>query len=116
LVFFARSSFSKAFIDETYYLPFHYTEFWSAFLFTLVEAVIFVSAGLFGFASGWQRFFLVVVALNVVTALVAALLFTFAPFHFERPAHFIEYSSQILVTSSNFVFVLPSRKETKPSS
>ncbi len=44
----------QEFIEANYFLAFHYTEFWSAFLFTLVEAFIFVSAGMFGFESRIQ--------------------------------------------------------------
>ncbi len=58
---------------------------------------------------------MVVVASNIVTSFVAALLFTFAPEHFERPAHYIEYASQITVTLANFAFILPGYRETKKS-
>ena len=104
----------QEFIEEHYYLPFHYAEFWSAFLFTLVEAFIFVSAGVFGFTTWFQRIFMVIVASNVVSSLVAALLFTFSPEFFERPAHYVEYASQITVTLANFIFIFPNRKSYKP--
>jgi hypothetical protein len=84
----------QTFIEENMYLPFHYTEFWSAFLFTLLEAFILVSAGLFAFDSKSQRFFLVIIALNVVSSFVAALLFTFSPEHFEG-ACFICFVSSV---------------------
>jgi hypothetical protein len=86
------NSFEQDFIEENYYLIFHYTEFWSAFLFTLVEAFILVSADVITFDSMLQRLVLVVVALNVVSSFVAALLFTFMPIVFERPSHYIEVS------------------------
>lgn len=102
---------SQEFIEENYFLAFHYAEFWSAFLFTLVEAFILVTAGVFGFKTKLQKVFLLLIAGNIVTSLVSALIFTFEPEHFERIAHYIEYGSQILVTSTNFVFILPSRKQ-----
>ncbi len=40
---------------ENYYLPFHYTEFWSAFLFTLVEAFTLMSAGVISFDTKWRK-------------------------------------------------------------
>ncbi len=58
---------------------------------------------------------MVIVASNIVSSFVAALLFTFAPTHFERPAHYIEYASQITVTVANFAFILPGYREGKRS-
>lgn len=40
----AANNFDQDFIEANYFLPFHYTEFWTAFLFTLLEAFILVSA------------------------------------------------------------------------
>lgn len=93
------------FIEENYFAPFHYTEFWSAFLFTLVEAFILVSADL-TFESWFEVLLVCVVGVNLVSAFVAALLFSFAPHLFERPAHYIEYASQITVTLANYVFII----------
>jgi hypothetical protein len=105
----------QEFIEANYYLPFHYAEFWSAFLFTLVEAFILISAGVFTFKTSIEGVFMLIVGLNVASSLVAALLFTFAPFIFERPAHFIEYGSQITVTLANFIFILHHRPSSKVS-
>ena len=99
----------QEFIEERFRLPFHYTEFWSAFLFTLVEAFIIVSADL-AFKSMIEIGMVVVVGINVVTSIMAALIFTFEPDTFERTAHFIEYSSQITVTCANFIFIWNSRE------
>ena len=35
-------------IEEDFYLPFHYAEFWSAFLFTVLEAFILYTSDVLG--------------------------------------------------------------------
>jgi hypothetical protein len=92
-------------IEENYTLPFHLAEFWSQFLFAILEAFILVAANILDVGSVGKFFQLLLVALNVILTLVAALLFTFSPLLFERPAHYIEYAAQITITMANFVFI-----------
>ena len=107
---FAANNYDQEFIENNFMLPFHYTEFWSAFLFTLVEAFILVSADI-SFETVFQKVMVCVVGLNVVTSVIAALIFTFNPLIFERIAHYVEYSSQITVTLANYVFIVQSKPE-----
>lgn len=112
---FGANFLSQDFIEANFYLAFHYAEFWSAFLFTLLEAFILVESGIFGVSSWMELAMLGVVGLNIVSSFVAALLFTFSPETFERPSHYVEYASQITVTLANFIFIArsPSRKKLK---
>jgi hypothetical protein len=98
-------------IHEKFYVPFHYTEFWAAFLFTLVEAFILVSAGIFSFKRLLDKLMMLVVGFNVVASFVAALIFTFEPHLFEEIAHYIEYGAQITITLANFIFIIQTKKE-----
>lgn len=105
------NNFDQDFIEENYYLPFHYTEFWGAFAFTLIEAFILVSADVLKVESIWQKLQLLLVGVNIVGSMVAALLFSFAPYLFERDAHFIEYSIQVTITAANFIFIFNSPRK-----
>jgi hypothetical protein len=95
----------QAVIEEYYTLPFHLAEFWSQFLFSILEAFILVAADIIDVDTPAKFFQLLLVIINVILTLVAALLYTFSPLLFERPAHYIEYSAQITLTMANFVFI-----------
>lgn len=59
----------------------------------------------------WGKLQLILVGLNIVGTLIAALLFTFAPAIFERPAHYCEYAVQVTITSANYIFIFNAPKK-----
>jgi hypothetical protein len=104
--------YDQVVIEEHYLLPFHLAEFWSQFLFSILEAFILVAANILDVGTVGKFFQLLLVALNVILTLIAALLFTFSPLLFERPAHYIEYVAQITLTLANFVFIFQLDRKT----
>ncbi|KAL3905756.1 MAG: hypothetical protein SGILL_009547 [Bacillariaceae sp.] len=101
----AANNLSQDLIEERYFAPFHYTEFWSAFVFTLLEAFILIGDSALAFQTTWEMCMLYLLGFNVVTSLIAAMLFTLHPETYEETSHLIEYASQIAVTMVDFVFI-----------
>jgi hypothetical protein len=93
---------SQKYIEENYYLPFHLSEFWAVFIFTTLEAYILVITNTVELNSTLRAF---LVFFNVVSTFSCALMFTLDPHTFEVPAHYFEYSLQILITCVNFFFI-----------
>ena len=59
---------------------------------------------------------LTLVSINVVTAAIAATLFTMDPELYEVPSHYIEYASQITVTLVDYLFILGGGRTQGPTS
>jgi hypothetical protein len=97
--------YDQTVIEKNYLLPFHMAEFWSQFIFAILEAFILVAANILDVGTIGKFSQLMLVALNIVLTLVGALLYTFSPLLFERPAHYIEYVVQITLTLANFIFI-----------
>ncbi len=96
----------QEFIEENYYLPFHLLEFWAVFVFSVIEAFVLHSVGLLQFeGSLFQKTQTVLVWSNILFTMMTAVLFSLYPPFYEVPAHYMEYSAQILLTIVNFVFI-----------
>jgi len=92
----------QAYIEENYYLIFHMTSFWAVFVFTLMEALLLISVDKIVWSNKFQ---FLIVMFNVMTTFTTALLFTIYPREYEVPAHYMEYSAQIFISSVNVIFV-----------
>lgn len=92
------------FIEEHYYRVFHMLAFWSVFVFTVLEAFILLTAEvmLFNYQNALQSS---IVLFNVLFSFATAILFTIYPDRYEVPAHWMEYSVQILISSVSLLFV-----------
>jgi hypothetical protein len=94
------------FIESQYYLPFHLLEFWAIFVFTLIEAFVLVSTGTLKVNGSWtQRLQIGLTGFDILYTLMIAIIFSMDPEVYEVPAHFMEYSAQVLITLVNFIYV-----------
>jgi hypothetical protein len=94
------------FIESNYYLPFHLLEFWAIFVFTLIEAFVLVSTGTLKVNGSWlHRLQLGLAGFDILYTLMIAIIFSMDPEVYEVPAHYMEYSAQVLITLINFVYV-----------
>ncbi len=96
-------------IELKYNVPFHMLDFWGSFGFALIEAAILVIADMVTIGS--MRYF--IVAVNIGTTLIAAILFSFNPEFWEVPCHWIEFSAQIFITLSDILFIFHQFKKTE---
>jgi hypothetical protein len=98
---------SQEFIEDNYYLAFHLSSFWGVAVFTVLEAFILVAADaiIFTWEKWWYFVGALLILINVVASFTAALLFSLDPEVYEVESHYIEYSTQILISSINFVFI-----------
>lgn len=96
-------------IDSKYNVPFHMLDFWGSFGFALIEAAILVTADMVEIGS--FRYF--IVAINIGTTLIAAVLFSFNPEFWEIPCHWIEFSAQIFITLSDILFIFHQFKKAE---
>jgi hypothetical protein len=78
-------------------------EFWGAFIFAVLEAFILVSIEVLD--PGKNMLPALLIGINIIGTLVAALLFSFSPELYEVPSHFIEYGVQITITATDFLFI-----------
>jgi len=92
---------SQEIIDSEYNVPFHMLDFWGSFGFALIEASILVIADMVEIGS--MRYF--IIAINIGTTLIAAVLYSFNPEFWEITCHWIEYSAQIFITLSDLFFI-----------
>lgn len=97
-------------IEENYYLPFHMLDFYQSFIFAFIEACILFVTG----AITTKSFKTLLVLLNVGGTLVALILFTFDPEFFESLSHWIEYSTQVLLTLTDFLFLFATKDPSSP--
>jgi len=93
---------SQELIEEEYYYSFHLTAFWGLFAFTLLEAFILIATDIITWANKCQT---LVILFNVMAAFATAMLFSFDPHLYEVPAHYMEYSVQILISWVNIIFL-----------
>jgi hypothetical protein len=93
---------SQDFIELFYFSSFHLTAFWSVFGFTLLEAFILISTDILSWSNKLQT---LLVLFNVMSTFATATLFTFDPHEFEVPAHYMEYTVQILISGVNIIFL-----------
>lgn len=100
---------SPEIIDAKYNVPFHMLDFWGSFGFTLIEASILVIADMVEIGS--VRYF--IVAINIGTTLIAAVLFSFNPAFWEITCHWIEFSAQIFITLSDVLFIFHQFKKAE---
>jgi hypothetical protein len=96
---------SQTVIESELYIPFHMAEFWSAFLFALLEAFILLASNVLSVESTWQKLQVLLVGFNVVATLTPALLFIYSSELLEVPAHYMEYGAQITIAATNFIFI-----------
>lgn len=96
-------------IDSKYNVPFHMLDFWGSFGFALIEAAILVTADMVEIGS--IRYF--IVAINIGTTLIAAVLFSFNPEFWEITCHWIEFSAQIFITLSDILFIFHQFKKAE---
>ncbi|CAD8047737.1 unnamed protein product [Paramecium primaurelia] len=93
-------------IEEYYYLPFHQLDFWGAFLFALSEGCVLILTGIVTLDS--YKIYLIII--NIGGTLIALILFLFNPEFFEPASHWIEYSVQLLLTLTDFLFIFQQDK------
>jgi len=93
---------SQELIEEEYYSSFHMAAFWGVFGFTLLEAFILIATDIITWANRCQT---LVILFNVMAAFATAMLFSFDPHLYEVPAHYMEYSIQILISWVNIIFL-----------
>eukprot|EP01091_Cochliopodium_minus_P014457 TRINITY_DN4904_c0_g1_i1.p1 TRINITY_DN4904_c0_g1~~TRINITY_DN4904_c0_g1_i1.p1 ORF type:complete len:316 (+),score=57.57 TRINITY_DN4904_c0_g1_i1:388-1335(+) len=103
----------QEFIETHYWAAFHLVEFWAVFVFSTTEAFILFSSGSFEFTWGFFNVIQILILFtNIVLTLAAALILS--TFHeFEKPAHYIEYTSQIIISSVNLLFIIKNFKKNK---
>jgi len=94
------------FIEANYYLPFHLLEFWAVFCFTLLESLILIATGNVTTEDWANTLQAGILLFNVVATLTAAIVFSMFPELYEVPAHYMEYSIQILITITDFIFIM----------
>ncbi|CAD8094181.1 unnamed protein product [Paramecium sonneborni] len=95
-------------IEDNYYLPFHMLDFYGSFFFALSEGCVLILTGIVTIDS--IKIYLII--LNVGGTLVALILFTFDPEFFEVTSHWIEYSVQLLLTLTDFLFIFQQDKQS----
>ncbi|CAK88371.1 unnamed protein product (macronuclear) [Paramecium tetraurelia] len=93
-------------IEEYFYLPFHQLDFWGAFFFALSEGCVLILTGIVTLDS--YKIYLIII--NIGGTLVALILFLFNPELFEPTSHWIEYSVQLLLTLTDFLFIFQQDK------
>eukprot|EP00013_Stygamoeba_regulata_P000558 CAMPEP_0177633940 /NCGR_PEP_ID=MMETSP0447-20121125/3107_1 /TAXON_ID=0 /ORGANISM="Stygamoeba regulata, Strain BSH-02190019" /LENGTH=282 /DNA_ID=CAMNT_0019135637 /DNA_START=164 /DNA_END=1010 /DNA_ORIENTATION=- len=111
---------SQEFIEENYYTAFHMAAFWGVFAFTLLEAFILISTETVHWWVGadisWlHRVQSLVILFNVMFSFATAVLFSMFPEEFEVPAHYMEYSVQVLITAVNLFFVVDQTRDANPN-
>ncbi|CAD8085260.1 unnamed protein product [Paramecium primaurelia] len=95
-------------IEDNYYLPFHMLDFYGSFFFALSEGCVLILTGIVTIDS--IKIYLIIV--NIGGTLVALILFTFDPEFFEVTSHWIEYSVQLLLTLTDFLFIFQQDKQS----
>jgi hypothetical protein len=92
----------QKFIEENYYISFHMVAFWGVFGFTTLEALVLIATD---YVSWNSRLQVALLLFNVMMSFATAVLFSFDPKLYEAPAHFMEYSIQVLISAMNMIFV-----------
>jgi len=100
----------QSFIEENYYYPFHMADFWGLFGFTLLEALLLIATEIVLVENILQTG---IMFLNVVITFVLSFIFTLYPHFYEVTAHYLAYSTQILITSVNLIFLSSYLKNAK---
>lgn len=104
---------TQEYIEENYYYPFHVLEFWAVFIFTILESFILMTAEVLT-TEGCLNIIQTSLSLfNIVSSLSCAILFNTFPAFYEVPAHYLEYSIQILITALNFIFIFQKNSNGK---
>jgi hypothetical protein len=98
---FAANFLDQDVIESLYYGPFHYLEFWAVFAFTTLEAYTLVSVDVVDLSNALQSG---VLMFNIIITLLVAIMFSLWD-GYEVPAHYIEYSVQILISMVDVFFV-----------
>lgn len=93
---------SQDVIEEEYYVVFHMVAFWGMFLFTIIEALILLATDFVSW-DNWAQCALVL--FNVLITFATALLFSFKPEIYEVPAHYMEYTAQVLISAVGIIFL-----------
>lgn len=96
------NSKDQSFIEANYEYPFHIVSFWGVFIFTIIEATILMATDVVKWSNKWQS---TIVLTDVSFSFFAALLYTLDPETFEVPAHYVEYSVQIMISFVDVIFV-----------
>ena len=96
-------------IESEYYIPFHMSGFWGLFGFTIVEGMILIATDFVSWNNWLQSMILL---FNVVMTFACAMVFTIDPEIYEVPAHFMEYSAQVLVSVVSVTFLNDSLRFT----
>jgi hypothetical protein len=93
---------SQDFIEQHYYQTFHMISFWGVFGFTLLEAHVLIATGIVSWPHRLQT---ILILFNVMASFATAVLFSIDPQVYEVPAHYMEYSVQILISCVNILFL-----------
>jgi len=101
---------TQDFIEANYYLPFHLLEFWAVFILTVLESLILIATGNINTEDWPNTIQGSVLLFNVLSTLTAAIIFSMFPNTYEVPSHYMEYSIQILITLTDFIFIYKSSK------
>jgi hypothetical protein len=109
LTLFILNCQSMDIISEKYEIPFHMLDFWGSFIFTLIEGCILINSNIITIES--PRF--LIVAFNIGTTLLAAILYSCNTQYWEVPAHWIEYFAQICIVLSDLIFIFHQFKNTE---
>jgi hypothetical protein len=99
--------------------PFHFTEFWAIFVFSMLEAFLLSTAATSAVAaaalngsvgardSRWAtNLYFASMGGTIILTLVGALLVSFDLELFEEPAHLVEYVAQVPLTLLDIIFVV----------
>lgn len=107
------------YIHENLFMPFHMTEFWSAFVFAMTEAFLLsTTTALYrqqkplGVRNVWLdglRVLHAVVALDIAVTFVAAMLMTLDGERYERVSHYAEYIALLPLTLLDLIFIVRNR-------
>lgn len=106
----ATNFVEQEFIEENYFAPFHFLEFWAVFTFTLLESFIWMIVD--SQAKQRNKIQMGLTTFNVTLALVAAIVFSMYPPLYETYAHFLEYLLQLFIVLVDFIFIFR-RRNTK---
>jgi len=110
----AANFVSQETIEAKYTIPFHLLEFWAVFSFTLLQSFILIATGVVTWTDAINRVQFILLIINIISTLIAAILVSLSLEMYEVPAHYLEYSIQILISLIDFIFIFNTKEKAPP--